>query len=230
MTPDPLDDLLDRSAPATRAADDADARRDDLARRGPPAVPRRRGASDDRDRAARSRWCWSGDDGRRCRDRRLHLGPVAAGSARRRTRSRCRAGSTATCASRDYTSAADPAFAADVNRIVEEWWRSDRCRRRGRTRSLPAMIDADAREPRTPCTSRRRARPMPGGYGTEWYDARPGVRVRVRASRSANSRSAVLARRTATRRERSRRSGSRGRLRHPVPRRERRGHDPVSRS
>lgn len=165
MSPEPLDDLLDRSAPVVRRADDAtiaamiaDARE--------MSVPRRRrrrlvvaggvltallvGGAGIATAAEVFDWgSWLED-------------PVGEYALTLPSGLEC------TVRIAHYT-AADPAVAHEVNRIVEDWWRSTDVA--AATEPLiPQMID-QIRAADTTVYIAETGETVPGGYGTDWYDA-----------------------------------------------------------
>lgn len=67
-----------------------------------------------------------------------------------------------------YT-AADPAVADEVNRIVEDWWRDADVADEAAV-VVPAMIE-QIRSAENVVTIAETGETVPGGFGTEWYDA-----------------------------------------------------------
>jgi hypothetical protein len=163
MTPDPLDDLLTRSAPATRIADPDDlgtmiaaARRE--------ARPRRRFALT---AGAVAGLLLVGTAGVAVATDGFSWTPWLSDPIGEYALT-LPSGLDCTVRIAHYTSV-DTALADDVNRIVEEWWRSGDVAAEAAALT-PAMIDR-IRAAENSVFIAETGETVPGGYGTEWYDA-----------------------------------------------------------
>ncbi len=166
MTPDTLDDLLDRSAPVTRTAVDAatTAMILDARAAASPSPKRKRTFAI----AGALALVLTGTTGVAVATDGFTWGPwlqdpLASYSVTLPSGLECDVRIA------HYSSVVDPAVAADVNRIVEEWWRSTDVAVAAKALT-PQMID-QMRAAENTVYIAETGETVPGGYGTEWYDA-----------------------------------------------------------
>lgn len=166
MTRDPLDDLLDRSSPATREVDAA---------RLPAMIAEARAQVPRRPRRGRRIAVASGalaillvgGAGVAVATDGFSWGPWLSDPVGTYSLT-LPSGLDCTVRIAQYT-ASDPAVAGDVNRIVADWWRSADVAAEAET-LVPRMIGR-MRASENSVYIAETGETVPGGYGTEWYDA-----------------------------------------------------------